>query len=899
MKHALRLNRPRYLLCTLLLFFVSFLPLLSGAQNTAQNSGSWNDAGNWSDGSVPDASDFVLIPAGVDITIDAGFAAVAGSIQINNGATNNAASLTLANGATLTVGGVISLGNSNPAAPGFLAMTDPSNTITTGGFAVDPASTSSLFTDGGGSVELTGNNTIPAIGFGTFHNLTLLPGIFTTASSALQFKGNLTVNTGSTLIMGASDLSNDVGATLNNNGTITTASISGTPIPSSMDYSGAGSGTVVYNAPTGGQSIVGGTYGNLYVNSGTGTTPNLALGDIAVAGLISAQTATTIIDLGTFQLTATTGNVGIGGQTNVGIIRTAYVNGSNPAIPVGRTWGGTIVYYAASGQKILNGTYNNLMVLANGTDFGSLGITINGSFASSATTIIDLASEQLITGAGFDATGFLGTLQVQAATNPIPAGSTWGGTIQYNGTLTDQEIVSANYTNLILSNYRNHDIIFPANINVAGNLTITADVEGAGNDFVLTGSTVTLNGTGPQAISITGRKNPNGGSPVAFQFNNLTLAGAGVKTLNTDLTLAGLLTLSTGELAGNTAGQLLILLDGATTTGGSTASYISARVQRLAADGFTFPLGKGGVFAPLTITAPGTGGDVTVQYLRADPHALDGDISAPLLNISACEYWFLKKNAGAAPDFTATIGYSAQSSCNGALYVGNPAALRVARLLNGAWEAISSAGSLTSDPQPDFDFITIGTTSAANPLPVRFLTVRATRQQGAVSVRWSTATEVNVARYEVERSTNGRDFTTVTQTEPRGTNGNGANYEARDAAAPAGRVFYRVKGVDLDGHLTYSNAVRLDGSDARPEITIVPNPAIGRELALQATGFAAGTYELALVDPGGRIVFRQRITQEAGSSSRRLTLPGSLPAGVYHLRIEGKDGQSGVSILLQ
>jgi hypothetical protein len=900
-----------YLRTFLLLVLTSVcMPFLSEAQKTAITSGDWSSSTTWG-GAPPTAADPVVISSGVTVTVTGNESAL--SVQVGSGSAGTG-TLSLATGSSLTVTGTISLGTSSGAIGILTVGTGANSTLTTGGFAAQAGST---FTPGSGTVVLSDNNSIPATGFSTFNNLTLLGGssgasLITHVLADLTINGTLTTNAFSILDLRTLRLLSLGSVT--NNGTIQTQNTSATPIPASMDWSGSGSGTVLYNDSTGSaQTIVGGTYGNLFVYSGTsGSVVNNVTGNIAIAGLIAALTTNTIIDFGTHQLTATLSNVGIGGQNNVGTIRTAYVGASNadPAIPLGRTWGGTIVYYAASGQKIISGTYNNLTVLANGTDIGSANIVINGAFASSATTIIDLASEQL-TGT-FTANNFLGTLLVQASTSPFPAGLTWGGTISYNGTSTAQTIVSANYNNLIITGYRLFDIIFPANINVAGNLTLDAIVED--KDFINSGTTVTLNGSSAQTIDITAKKNFNlgggvFGTPTPFSFYNLTLNGSGVKTLVSVARVSNTLTLTSGELAGSSTANILMLLDGSTTSGGSTASYISARVQRYGSTAFTFPLGAVGVYAPLAVSAPGTSGLLTAQYIRQSAYTLSTTIAAPLTRVSACEYWLLNKNAGANATVTATLSWSPQSGCNGT-YINDLANLRIARLISNVWTKISSSavnsgstttsGTITSDAQADFDFITLATEGSLNPLPVRFLTVQASRQNGGASIRWSTATEVNVHHYEIERSEDGRSFGTIAQAAPRGNNGGGASYDVLDPTASHNTIYYRIKGVDIDGHLTYSNTVRLQPVGSDPELTVIPNPVNGsREMTLQTSGFAAGTYDAVLFDPGGRAVYRTRITQDNGSSSRRISLPPSLASGLYQLRIEGPGGRTGVPVLLQ
>ncbi|MCX5698413.1 MAG: MBG domain-containing protein, partial [Candidatus Omnitrophica bacterium] len=88
-------------------------------------------------------------------------------------------------------------------------------------------------------------------------------------------------------------------------------------------------------------------------------------------------------------------------------------------------------------------------------------------------------------------------------------------TVDFGGT-SAQTIPYTNYNNLSFSGARAaNSITIGGTVGVAGTLTNTATF--SGGNFVLTGSTITFNGSGPQTIA-------------SLTYNNLTLSGSGVKT---------------------------------------------------------------------------------------------------------------------------------------------------------------------------------------------------------------------------------------------------------------------------------------------------------------------------------------------------------------------------------
>ena len=153
----------------------------------------------------------------------------------------------------------------------------------------------------------------------------------------------LTINSGSTLNTGTNALA---ATTVNNSGTIRTQNTSATPLSTGLSWGG----TVNYNATTGGQTIVAGTYNVLTLGNTSGT--QTAGGALAVTTLNNNTNAADILNMGTDTLTVTTVN-------NTGTIRTQ--NTSATPLSLGLNWGGTVNYNATTGgQTIVAGTYNVL-----------------------------------------------------------------------------------------------------------------------------------------------------------------------------------------------------------------------------------------------------------------------------------------------------------------------------------------------------------------------------------------------------------------------------------------------------------------------------------------------------------------------------------------------------------
>jgi hypothetical protein len=105
---------------------------------------------------------------------------------------------------------------------------------------------------------------------------------------------------------------------------------------------------------------------------------------------------------------------------------------------------------------------------------------------------------------------------------------------------------------------------------------------------------------------------------------------------------------------------------------------------------------------------------------------------------------------------------------------------------------------------------------------VKLASFSAEKKKSAVDLRWITTEESNMNRYEVQRSSNGRDFSTI-QTVPCRNSFLQTSYSATDNQPKNGANFYRLKMLEKDGTFTYSKIISIR-SDNGNLITVYPNP---------------------------------------------------------------------------
>lgn len=162
-------------------------------------------------------------------------------------------------------------------------------------------------------------------------------------------------------------------------------------------------------------------------------------------------------------------------------------------------------------------------------------------------------------------------------------------------------------------------------------------------------------------------------------------------------------------------------------------------------------------------------------------------------------------------------------------------------------------------------------------LPVRWLSISGTRNRQLQPVIDWKVEETNVAVYEVQKSSDGRNYSTVATLPSKGDGVQTYRFtEERPLSATA---FYRIRQVDKDNKASYSTVVKLVGAEAG-RLQVWPNPA-GSNTTLTVDDQHLGK-KAELVDAAGRQVQSFRINQKA----TLLDLSG-LPGGIYLLRIEG------------
>lgn len=132
-----------------------------------------------------------------------------------------------------------------------------------------------------------------------------------------------------------------------------------------------------------------------------------------------------------------------------------------------------------------------------------------------------------------------------------------------------------------------------------------------------------------------------------------------------------------------------------------------------------------------------------------------------------------------------------------------------------AWTNPSGSGSSCSDPPPIV---------APVILPVTFGDIDLKLSRSTVEINWTTYSEVNNERFEIQRSRNGFEFKTIGTIKVESDSYELKEYDFEDELMEYGRYYYRIKQIDLDDQFSFSEIKELNYRDDYTTI-IHPNPA--------------------------------------------------------------------------
>lgn len=177
-------------------------------------------------------------------------------------------------------------------------------------------------------------------------------------------------------------------------------------------------------------------------------------------------------------------------------------------------------------------------------------------------------------------------------------------------------------------------------------------------------------------------------------------------------------------------------------------------------------------------------------------------------------------------------------------------------------------------------------------LPVEFIAFHASQQKTSVILDWATATETDNRGFSVERSMDGRSFTSIGWVAGAGEAQQEVKYTFEDSQVSAGQeYYYRLRQEDFDGAFAYSSIekIKISGKNS-DEVAgeVFPNPTISGLSNLVLSPAEAGEWTVTIVGIQGKVLQETTHSLSAGYQLIPVDLR-KFPTGTYLVRIAGEE----------
>jgi parallel beta-helix repeat protein len=417
-----------------------------------------------------------------------------------------------------------------------------------------------------------------------------------------------------------------------------------------------------------------------------------------------------------------------------------------------------------------------------------------------------------------------------------------------------------------------------------------------GVDFAGPGWTVHLKGDRTYAETVRINKSITLNNTGNAILQGLALVSNATVSLGNSLAIANELTLTKGIIA--TGSHVLTLLPIATVNGASDVAHVNGKVAKQGNTPFTFPIGNGTLYRPLTITAPALPTDTyQARYVGASAQALTPTTilnagTPPLTRISDKEYWQLQQTSGVST-IEAAINWRDEAISGDK---GDNTLLTLAQHSPTGWNNLGSVAKeangllwISAPITNPSGILALGMVTPVIIRPFAFESFTASRDVGTVELRWTTINDEADTHFEIYRSYDGLQFSPINSLRSNGNSSNAEQYSFTDAQPQNEKVYYFIK---------WSNSQRTVYTDT---IEVQPNPITTIKIYYskrrQALIAELPQYwkdgKLLVFAANGSYINQQLIQQEKHS----ITTAG-WPIGIYIVRLVNAKGDSSESFKL-
>lgn len=203
------------------------------------------------------------------------------------------------------------------------------------------------------------------------------------------------------------------------------------------------------------------------------------------------------------------------------------------------------------------------------------------------------------------------------------------------------------------------------------------------------------------------------------------------------------------------------------------------------------------------------------------------------------------------------------------------------------WDAQTGASSSTANSMTFIGYIgtfsPFAISNSGQPLPVTLTQFSATCETENTTIEWQTASEQNSDVFVIERSENGKDWTTVDEVAAAGNSNTTINYIYKDYSRTRGLNYYQLQQIDVDGKMTTYGPISATCDIEIVEIAVYPNPTDG-EFAIEISAPQTEMYLVIFETADGNRISEMEYQIKEGMNMIPMHAK-DLDAGVYFIRV--------------
>lgn len=198
-----------------------------------------------------------------------------------------------------------------------------------------------------------------------------------------------------------------------------------------------------------------------------------------------------------------------------------------------------------------------------------------------------------------------------------------------------------------------------------------------------------------------------------------------------------------------------------------------------------------------------------------------------------------------------------------------------------------------------YDFFYVATNNgiacvrSAQTLPVSITNFSAALRNKKAQLNWTTASELNNSGFEIEKSINGKDFSSIGKIASKALNGNSTStidYSFEDIKLSAGNNYYRLRQIDKDGKASISNIEVINNPFTSSFVANVLGNPVRDNVVFNVKSSVNRNIQINITNASGALLLTRKQNINAGENNFSFPV-NQLPNGILFITIKDNDSK--------